>query len=328
LYTDTSVALALFTLPNLTSLFHAWLHLLSQAATPQLRRSGHASSKAKTSPPGWTEQGSKQVWDAATRADPAGLPDLDCVGGDLKQHTCAKKKGAEKHNPSNAVGCISLLRKECANTPACIAFNHPGGWLKSSCHAFAAQKGSVTYFVQKDLTELGASALPPHTKATVSSSTGSSSNAGKNSEGFVTTARYHCCAEEGRPTGGGSKRSGTPPLGLNGLWANTPGADWTEAYPVGNGALGGLVSGEPWRARISLSEETLFSLAETVTARRRREQTAEFAGRERRLGKGKGSGKDRVTTDDLEWGWVVLFLASTPSFALALALFPSAPASD
>lgn len=60
-------------------------------------------------------------------------------------------------------------------------------------------------------------------------------------------------------------------------------------------ALGGLVSGEPWQQRISLSEETLFNSAANIRARRLAEQKIEYAAREKRI---RGSG---ATKDDLVW---------------------------
>ena len=70
-------------------------------------------------------------------------------------------------------------------------------------------------------------------------------------------------------------------------------------------ALGGLVSGEPWQQRISLSEETLFNSATNLRARRLSEQKIEYAQREHRLKHGK------ATKDDFVWGYAKRFKSHT-----------------
>eukprot|EP00729_Bicosta_minor_P010043 gene10043-20854_t len=96
-----------------------------------------------------------------------------------------------------------------------------------------------------------------------------------------------------------------PPSTFHGMWDLTPATDWTNAYPIGNGALGGLVSGEPWQQRISLSEETLFNSAANIRARRLAEQKIEYAAREKRI---RGSG---ATKDDLVWGFARKYKGET-----------------
>jgi alpha-L-fucosidase 2 len=44
----------------------------------------------------------------------------------------------------------------------------------------------------------------------------------------------------------------------NTLWYNTPAKEWTEALPVGNGRLGGMIFGNPTIERIQLNEESLW----------------------------------------------------------------------
>ena len=43
------------------------------------------------------------------------------------------------------------------------------------------------------------------------------------------------------------------------MWFRTPGRDWYEALPVGNGRLGAMVFGSPGRERLQLSEETVWA---------------------------------------------------------------------
>jgi alpha-L-fucosidase 2 len=42
------------------------------------------------------------------------------------------------------------------------------------------------------------------------------------------------------------------------LWYDEPAVEWTEALPVGNGRLGGMVFGDPSLERIQLNEESLW----------------------------------------------------------------------
>jgi alpha-L-fucosidase 2 len=43
------------------------------------------------------------------------------------------------------------------------------------------------------------------------------------------------------------------------LWYDQPARNWTEALPVGNGRLGAMVFGNPWRERIQLNEGTVWA---------------------------------------------------------------------
>ena len=43
------------------------------------------------------------------------------------------------------------------------------------------------------------------------------------------------------------------------LWYNTPAQTWTQALPVGNGVIGGMVFGTPAVERIQLNEETIWA---------------------------------------------------------------------
>jgi alpha-L-fucosidase 2 len=42
------------------------------------------------------------------------------------------------------------------------------------------------------------------------------------------------------------------------LWYNMPAKEWTEALPVGNGRLGGMIFGNPSRERLQVNEESLW----------------------------------------------------------------------
>ena len=42
------------------------------------------------------------------------------------------------------------------------------------------------------------------------------------------------------------------------LWYNTPAAEWTEALPVGNGRLGGMLYGDPLVEHLQVNEESLW----------------------------------------------------------------------
>ncbi len=42
------------------------------------------------------------------------------------------------------------------------------------------------------------------------------------------------------------------------LWYDTPAAEWTEALPVGNGRLGGMIFGDPEIERLQVNEESLW----------------------------------------------------------------------
>ena len=42
------------------------------------------------------------------------------------------------------------------------------------------------------------------------------------------------------------------------LWYDTPAREWTEALPVGNGRLGGMLFGNPAVERLQVNEESLW----------------------------------------------------------------------
>ncbi|MBQ2565803.1 MAG: glycoside hydrolase family 95 protein [Bacteroidales bacterium] len=44
----------------------------------------------------------------------------------------------------------------------------------------------------------------------------------------------------------------------NTLWYRQPAADWNEALPVGNGRIGAMVFGNPWKETIQINEESLW----------------------------------------------------------------------
>ncbi|KAJ8609020.1 hypothetical protein CTAYLR_010679 [Chrysophaeum taylorii] len=79
------------------------------------------------------------------------------------------------------------------------------------------------------------------------------------------------------------------------LHASTPARDWSEAFPVGNGAMGALVGFEARAARVPLAEETLFESRAIVEAETRREREAAAKLRAERRKKG------RLTPDDRQW---------------------------
>ena len=43
------------------------------------------------------------------------------------------------------------------------------------------------------------------------------------------------------------------------LWYQQPAQIWTEALPVGNGRLGAMIFGNPFKERIQLNEESLWA---------------------------------------------------------------------
>jgi alpha-L-fucosidase 2 len=43
------------------------------------------------------------------------------------------------------------------------------------------------------------------------------------------------------------------------LWYDRPAEKWVEALPIGNGRIGGMVFGSPYKERIALNEDTLYS---------------------------------------------------------------------
>ncbi|KAJ1455783.1 Six-hairpin glycosidase-like protein [Pelagophyceae sp. CCMP2097] len=83
--------------------------------------------------------------------------------------------------------------------------------------------------------------------------------------------------------------------GASQLWATQPGADWSEAWPLGNGALGALVKGEPWHARIALAEETFYEARGPIDEAHSEAKRLGAERREARRKAGKG------TRDDAEW---------------------------
>ncbi|HRZ22072.1 MAG TPA: glycoside hydrolase N-terminal domain-containing protein, partial [Bacteroidales bacterium] len=46
--------------------------------------------------------------------------------------------------------------------------------------------------------------------------------------------------------------------GDNLLWYDKPAAEWTEALPVGNGRLGGMLYGDPSVEHLQVNEESLW----------------------------------------------------------------------
>ena len=53
-------------------------------------------------------------------------------------------------------------------------------------------------------------------------------------------------------------RSGQRPHGKYILWYNAPAKEWTEALPMGNGRLGGMLFGNPAVERLQVNEESLW----------------------------------------------------------------------
>ena len=52
--------------------------------------------------------------------------------------------------------------------------------------------------------------------------------------------------------------SGQRPHGKYILWYNTPAKEWTEALPIGNGRLGGMLFGNTAIERLQVNEESLW----------------------------------------------------------------------
>ena len=48
------------------------------------------------------------------------------------------------------------------------------------------------------------------------------------------------------------------------LWFDKPAMTWTQAMPIGNGRLGGMVFGNPGVERIQLNEETIWPVSLTT----------------------------------------------------------------
>ncbi len=42
------------------------------------------------------------------------------------------------------------------------------------------------------------------------------------------------------------------------MWYDTPAGEWTEALPIGNGRLGGMLFGNPAAERLQVNEESLW----------------------------------------------------------------------
>ena len=62
-----------------------------------------------------------------------------------------------------------------------------------------------------------------------------------------------------RPAPASPQKSGSPAPQDNRLWYRQPAAVWTEALPIGNGRMGGMVYGKVADETISLNESTLWS---------------------------------------------------------------------
>ena len=43
------------------------------------------------------------------------------------------------------------------------------------------------------------------------------------------------------------------------LWYKQPATEWVEALPIGNGRLGAMVYGDPWKERLQLNENTVWA---------------------------------------------------------------------
>jgi hypothetical protein len=58
----------------------------------------------------------------------------------------------------------------------------------------------------------------------------------------------------------GITRRRTDPRRKSVLWEPQPAPDWNEAYPIGNGPLGAMAFGGIEMERLSLNEDTLYSV--------------------------------------------------------------------
>ena len=57
------------------------------------------------------------------------------------------------------------------------------------------------------------------------------------------------------------------------LWYDRPAQTWTQALPIGNGVMGGMVFGRPAIERIQLNEETIWAGGPTTFATPRQRNT-------------------------------------------------------
>lgn len=64
----------------------------------------------------------------------------DCEGNDLKQHVCETDVSRDE--------CIAAMHVLCLDTPKCVGFNFPGGWLKEACPTLMRFPDSTIYIHQ------------------------------------------------------------------------------------------------------------------------------------------------------------------------------------
>lgn len=108
--------------------------------------------------------------------------------------------------------------------------------------------------------------------------------------------QYDCgCASSGNTTVDSAADEEDDAFGEMALLASGPARDWSESFPLGNGAMGALVGFELFRMRIPLAEETLFETREAVEAQAKRDRDEAERHRAERFRRG------RATLDDRQW---------------------------
>lgn len=156
--------------------------------------------------------------------------DSDLKGGDLRGGMRAA---------GSAAACCAL----CLRNTACVAWTHAEHcWLKGAVGPALRSDGLVSGFI-------------PNRKPAVRVAPTPWVGTTPQERRRANTHGYACAAERAEP--GGERY----------LTASTPALDWSEAYPLGDGALGALVGGEPFFGRVPLAEEGLVQTRKFVEAR-------------------------------------------------------------
>ena len=156
--------------------------------------------------------------------------DTDLKGGDLRGGMRAA---------GGAAACCAL----CLRNTACVAWTHAEHcWLKGAVGPASRSDGLVSGSIPN---------RKPAARVAPTPWVGTTPQERRRAN----TRGYACAAERAEPDG---ERY---------LTASTPALDWSEAYPLGDGALGALVGGEPFFGRVPLAEEGLVQTRKFVEAR-------------------------------------------------------------
>ena len=70
---------------------------------------------------------------------------------------------------------------------------------------------------------------------------------------------YHCSPAKHLVTMTTEMQSGSKSDGASRLWYKRQAALWSEALPIGNGRVGAMIFGNPWRERLQLNECTMYT---------------------------------------------------------------------